>query len=470
MGADADAGAGVEPELERLRSLLFDDERGRVAELERKVAAFEAWTARTANVLPDIFTLSYSASARERLIESMGPPVVDAAAKMAAQETSRTARALAPVILPAIAAGVARELEKISRRAGNASPIARMRWRRESRRTGIPMEILASRDSSPTRVVEAWIFDCRSGELIAHEQPAASFVAGASPDATAALLSAMRNFAVQHGLSPESGTVQRLDTGERTFWIVADGQIALAADLLGTSADTSEILQAEFQYLHVSHQLGMPVDHLAQWLAQWVSETHARLRQRLVFGRWIRGGLIALAGLLVCSLLMAWYAGRVASGLENRFAETPGVASVSTQWSWRWFASDTEMWGPTWRVNLSSDTSVKPAIIVAQAFPSLTDRIAVRQQRFLSVERDAIVSRLRESLDSERDLTIRWTGSQVKITGLVSSVGMDQLRVWPWALLGLPEPDLSLLSVAPREAVRSSALLDSNRPVPEVKK
>lgn len=447
--------AGIEPELERLRSLLLDDERGRVAELERRVAAFEAWTAQTANVLPDIFTLSYSESVRERLIESMGPPVVDAAAKMATQETSRTARALAPVILPAIAAGVARELDKISRRAGSASPIARMRWRRESQRTGIPMDILVSRDSSPTQVVEAWIFDCRSGELIAHEQPLTSFVAGADPDATAALLSAMRNFAVQHGMTPESGAVQRLDTGERTLWIVADGRIALAADLLGTSASTSEILQAEFEYLHVSHQLGMPNDHLAKWLAQWVGETHARLRKRLLFGRWIRTSLMALMGVLVTGVLIAWYAGRVASGLENRFADTPGVASVSAQWSWRWLAAGTEKWGPNWRVNLSSDASVKPAVIVLQAFPSLTDRIAVRQQRFLSVDQDAIATRLRESLDSERDLAILWIGSQVKITGLVSSVGMDQLRGWPWALLGLPEPDLSQLTVAPREPARS---------------
>lgn len=462
--------AGIEPELERLRSLLLDEERGRVAELERRVAAFEAWTAQTANVLPDIFTLSYSESVRERLIESMGPPVVDAAAKMATQETSRTARALAPVILPAIAAGVARELDKISRRAGSASPIARMRWRRESQRTGIPMDILVSRDSSPTQVVEAWIFDCRSGELIAHEQPAASFVAGANPDATAALLSAMRNFAVQHGMSPESGTVQRLDTGERTLWIVADGQIALAADLLGTSADTTEILQAEFQYLHVSHQLGMPNAHLAQWLTQWAGDTHARLRKRLVFGRWLRSGVIALVSLLLAGLLMAWYSGRVASGLENRFAETPGVASVSAHWSWRWFATATELWGPNWRVNLTSDPSIKPAVIIAQAFPTLTDRVTVRQQRFLSVDQDAIVTRLRESLESERDLAIRWTGSQVKISGLVSSAGMDQLRGWPWALLGLPEPDLSLLTVAPREAVRSAPLLDSKLPDPEVKK
>lgn len=447
--------AGIEPELERLRSLLLDEERGRVAELERRVAAFEAWTAQTANVLPDIFTLSYSESVRERLIESMGPPVVDAAAKMATQETSRTARALAPVILPAIAAGVARELDKISRRAGSASPIARMRWRRESQRTGIPMDILVSRDASPTQVVEAWIFDCRSGELIAHEQPATSFVVGANPDATAALLSAMRNFAVQHGMTPESGAVQRLDTGERTLRIVADGRIALAADLLGTSAATSEILQAEFEYLHVSHQLGMPNDHLAQWLARWVGETHARLRKRLVFGRWIRASLMALMGVLVTGVLMAWYSARVASGLENRFTDTAGVASVSAQWSWRWVASATEKWGPNWRVNLSSEASVKPAVIVAQAFPSLTDRIAVRQQRFLSVDQDAIATRLRESLDSERDLAILWTGSQVKITGLVSSVGMDQLRGWPWALLGLPEPDLSQLTVAPREPARS---------------
>lgn len=462
MGADIRVEAG--PELERLRALLFTHERERVAALERKVAQFEALTSRTSAVLPDIFNLSYSETVRDRLVDSMGPPVVDAAARMATQQTERTAKALAPVMLPAIVAGVAREIEKISRRAGNASPLAKMRWKRESGRTGIPVAILASRDSSPTQVVEAWIFDCRSGELIAHEQPINSIATGGNPDATAALLSAMRSFAVQHGLSPASGTVQRLDTGERTLWIIADGKIALAADLLGTSAETSDILQAEFEYLHVSHNLSMPNEHMTDWLRRWVAETHNRLRKKQSVARWIRALLAGTVAALVAWLAVIWYTERVATSMQSRLAETAGVASASVRSSWQWFATHDERWGPNWRVNISSDPSVKPAALVARAYPALADRFAIRQQKFLSVDRDAIAARLADSLSGERDLVVLWMDNQVKLAGVVSYAGMAQLAGWPWALLGLAEPDVSMLSLAPGEGVRRAPVLDTKLP------
>ena len=462
MGADT--GIEAAPELERLRSLLFTDERERVAELERKVAQFEALTSSTSAVLPEIFNLSYLETVRDRLVESMGPPVVDAAARMATQQTQRTAKALAPVMLPAIVAGVAREIEKISRRAGNASPLAKMHWKRESSRTGIPVAILASRDASPTQVVEAWIFDCRSGELIAHEQPADSIAAGVDPDAAAALMSAMRSFAVQHGLSPESGTVQRLDTGERTLWIITDGEIALAADLLGTSAETSDILQAEFEYLHVSHKLNMPIEHMTDWLRRWVAATHNRLRKKQSSARWSRALLAVIVAALVAWLAAFWYTERVATAIESRLVETPGVASASVRSSWQWLATDGQRWGPNWRVNVSSDPSVKPIMLVAQAYPALADRFAIRQQKFLSVDRDAIASRLADSLSGERDLVVQWVGAQVKLAGVVSYAGMAQLQAWPWALLGLADPDVSMLSVAPREGVRSAPVLDPKLP------
>lgn len=452
-------------ELEQLRSLLLDDERTRVAELTRRIDQLELHAANTAQVLPDIFQLSYSDPARDRLIESMGPPVMDATAQMASQQTQRTAAALAPVIMPAILAGVAHAIEKLSQKAASGSPFAKMRWRREAERTGIPMALLASRDSSATQVVEAWIFDCQSGELIAHEYPRISPVGTSNPEATAALLTAMRAFSVQHGMSPESGNVQRLDTGERTLWIITDGKIALAADLIGTTANTSEILEAEFQYLHRSQRLGDTQAHMQQWLTRWIGETHARLERQQAGAKWLRWVAIVGCAALLAWGAAAWYAGRVASITAGRLLETPGVATASVDWSWRWLNSATQSWGPHWQASVASDPTVKVVDVITQAYPGLAARFSVRQQKFLSIDRDSIAAHLRESLAGERDLVIQWADKQIKLTGMVSADAMEQLRGWPWALLGLPPPDTTLLMVAPRDSVRSSPV--PNRTLPQ---
>jgi hypothetical protein len=446
------------PELERLRALLMHEERGRVDELERRVVELQRAATETATRLPDVFNRSYADDARTRLIESMGPPVVDAAAQMASTQTKRTAQALAPVIFPAIASGVALELDRLSRRATAASPLAKMRWRREAQRTGIPVEVLASRDLSNTQVIEAWIFDCVTGELLAHYEAGGS-IRRSAPDATAALLASLRAFVVEHGMSEGAATAQRLDAGNRSLWMVADEQIALAADLSGTSSDTAMILQSEFQHLHVSRKMGVPVDHIRQWLPKWAGEAAARFARKRATAHYWRAALALVVAALMLWAGVAWYGARVAAGLETQFADMPEVASVSARWQWQWQwmaggdgsapAPAGARWGLNWQVNLASDTSLNAQQRAAEMYADLLPRIAIRQNKFLSADRMSITTRVRESLSAERDIALQWRGDQLLATGVISEQGMVLLRSWPWALLGLQAPDVTRLIVLP---------------------
>jgi hypothetical protein len=436
-----------------VRKVITGELDKRVKHLESAMLEKAALTNSAATALSDVFAVADGLGNRQKLIESMASPVIDATQAMGLKEPERLTKALAPVIFIAIAAGVSLALADIRRSFKSTSPIQRLMWKLESKRTGVAVEHLVSRDLYPYSIVAAWVFEADTGALLAYARQDESLsttpnthttkpkiqTAHTPPETTSALLASIRMFAQEHGLLNTPNDVQLYESGRQKIWLRAQDRRVVAVQVDGEPAGWENRFRAKAaSILALAHPQAVQ-DSVSDWVLQCSPQAVDSKKGR-VFGVLC---VLALAALM----LQRSYMGYTAYSIEQHLNAQTGVVSCEVDSGWT-----------RWRVRTVADPAVPVLSSLETARIATASRIDWANTPIWSPEPALVLLRLnalkrqfpalsfRDGLDARAPSTLVISGTVDASTQQALLAALKQTPSW---LLGAAQYDTSSLSVMP---------------------
>jgi OOP family OmpA-OmpF porin len=238
-------------ELATLRRLLLLPEQEQLGELKARLEDPMLHAQDVSRVLAEAVALRYRQD--DTLRKELAPVVVDALRQAIAEDPAIVVDVVFPVIGPAIRRAVAesfRELTStINRALSHAFSVRGLRWRWEAWRTGRAFAEIVMLHSMVYRVDEVFLIHRSSGIVLNHVQ------AGGRPDrdedATAAMLTAIRDFAQDALGAGEHESLDALQVGDVLIWVESGPEAILAAVIWGVPpGDLRTTLQDALETIH----------------------------------------------------------------------------------------------------------------------------------------------------------------------------------------------------------------------------
>lgn len=260
-GSEPNEGAAApadEQGMIALRTLLLSPEQSQIARLQNRIEDPALRSEDVAGVLAEAIVLR--ASRDDALRRALAPLVAELLEEAVRRDPQPIARALFPVIGPAIRRSVRAALESMTQSLNRAlahslSPKA-IRWRVESWRTGRPFAEVVLLHTLVFRVERVMAIHRESGLLL--REIAAPGVDSAEGDVIAGMLTATGDFIGDaFDADPEDGT-RAISTGDLSVWIEPGPLANLAVLVRGT-----------------------PPEHLREALSEGVEAIHARMSGQL---------------------------------------------------------------------------------------------------------------------------------------------------------------------------------------------
>ena len=447
-----------------VRKVITGELDERVKHLEATVLEKSAFTHSTASALGDVFAVADGLGNRKKLIESMASPVIDATQAMGLTEPHRVAKALAPIILKAIATGVQLAMADIRRNLKSTSPVQRFMWKLESKRTGIAVEQLVARDLYPYSIVAAWVFEADTGQLLAHERqktgqkvgqttekkndPDAALATSepndehsphASPETTSALLASIRMFALEHGLLESHTDVQFYESGTQKIWLYAQDNRVLAVQVDGEPDDWENRFRTKATSILSFTETAAVQAGVSHWVKQGAQPGTTSKKFNFL------GALLLLA--LAALLAQRIYMGYTAYTIERHLAQQAGVMSSQVDSSWT-----------SWRVRTVADPAVAVPSSLETAQISSAKRIVWMNTPIWSPDPALVLLRLNTLKRQFPALTFKETQvsgapSILAISGMADSSTQQSLyallKQTPAWLLGAAQYDTSGIAMPP---------------------
>ncbi len=223
-------------ELEELKRLLFSDEQRSLNELNHRVEDPAARSSDVASVLAE--SVRVSASRGRELSDALRAPVDECIRSSIREDVDVFADALFPVMGPAIRRSVLETfrtlVQSLNQTIESAFSWQGLKWRVESRRTGVPISELVLRDTLEYRVEQVFVIQHESGLLVRHA--AHPDLVTRDRDAVSAMLTAIQDF-VRDSFGNSDGRGDGLDVveiGEHVVWLFPGPAATLAVVFRGT--------------------------------------------------------------------------------------------------------------------------------------------------------------------------------------------------------------------------------------------
>jgi len=320
--------------LEDVRRLLLPVERARIERLEQEPLTGEEVGAALAEAI------DWAEERRpEPIRRALSAPVTRALRGLATEKPEILADLLAPTITSAVLKAVRAAIEKLSQRFDHALAqslsIEGLRWRMESRRTGMPLAEVVLLRTLVYRVEEVFLLHAETGLVLQHV--AQGDVDPRGPDQVAALLSAIESFAGEAFDAGEGG-LRHVAVGDVTLWLDRGPLSTVVAVVRGeASRELDEVLAGAHDRIRAGFSAA-----LASFrgdpspLAGARSELEACLLERRISpprraGRWV-AILTFVAVALLALVAVRWVAARakVAAATEA-LREVPGIVVLRVE-------------------------------------------------------------------------------------------------------------------------------------------
>ncbi|MFK7886701.1 MAG: hypothetical protein AB8G16_07505 [Gammaproteobacteria bacterium] len=240
----------MQTDLDKLKDLLFANEKRALDALTRRLDTAESRTADVADVLPG--AIEQSNEQGPALSRSLKKPLEDTLTEAITRDPHRFAVALYPVIGPAIRRAISEAMRSLVVSINRAidtslSPSTRLK----ARRAGVPLAEWVLRESILFRVDEVYLIDPRSGLLIEHTHHPDT--GDTDEDAVSAMLTAIQDFA-RDSFNAQGESLNSAVIGDRTVWISEGPYAMIAAVIRGTPPeDLRNTLDVTVERLHLSH-------------------------------------------------------------------------------------------------------------------------------------------------------------------------------------------------------------------------
>jgi len=328
----------VGPVIEQLLELLNQDERSRLAEVERRLDDPQALAAMVQTALRE--ALRSNPAQMEAVFR---PLVVTSLTRQDPSGNSVMKDAVTPVLGSATTSAVKQafndRMVSLSQTLSRTFSLDGLKWRIESIRTGQPFSEIAMRNSAVYEICDVYLIDRSSGLLMLRVGSENSIES--NPDAAAGMLTAIQDFARDSAFAGDDTELSQITLSDHTIYLEDGPRAYLAAVVRGNAplADIRPLFRRVLETYHKEH---------AQKLKEFTRDSHALAgetapletclvsrgnvatldRKRPVAKRyWIAAWLVFLFPLAL--LLAGWFAKNKQASTRASFVDnlrqTPGV-------------------------------------------------------------------------------------------------------------------------------------------------
>ncbi len=436
-------------DFERLRTLIFGEEKNRLHNLDRRVSDLESRTADVAEVLPGAMNRVVDDPVTKPDLEQ---PVVDIIRGAIRRDTESFAEALFPVLGPAIRRAVADALKSLVQRINvaleNSFTVKGLRWRIEAARTGVPFAQVVLRHTMEYSIQEAFLIQRESGLLLCGVHRDESLAL--DDNAVSAMLTAIQAF-IQDSLGmPRTEPLRSAELGDRTLWVINGPDAVLACIIIGEPPRDVRIeLMRILETLHA--QYGSRFDDHPEQVendAGVIALMQEVLREKVddevgaASSRNFKWYWIGLAALIVT--VVAWGGWnsirdyRLESATVSRFGAEPGYMLTGFNFE------D----GVLYLAGLRDPLADDPATLLEELGIDVENtELAFRP--YQSLEEEMMLRRLHQALGDEGSVVLALDGSRLNVEG---SLTAEQRAI----LADLPASHPVIRSVNFRQARLSS--------------
>lgn len=224
-----------ESDLDQLAKLIFGISRTEIRALQQLVKDKSLFGDHMSATLGDAVR---KASEDKSFKNSMSPVVAEGVLQTARREPIKLGDAIAPALAPAIRGMISLALDKMNQRIEaqikTSFSIQGLKWRLESKRTGVPLSEIVLRDTMVFRVDHVLLIHQQTGTLLA--QASQPDVVGKDPAVVSSMLTAVGDFVVDaFGDDDASESDARsYRVGDLTAFVETSGELALAAVVRGS--------------------------------------------------------------------------------------------------------------------------------------------------------------------------------------------------------------------------------------------
>lgn len=330
-------------DLDRLRQLLLQRDRDRLAALATRLDDPALRAAETASVLPEAVRLSVAGG--PGLSATIAPVVEEAIHASVRRDPARLVDAIFPVIGPAIRRAIAATLREMVQSLNDLleSSVSwrGLMWRLEARRTGKPFAEVALLHTLVYQVEQVFLVHAETGLLLQHVEAASA--RSADPRVVSGMLTAIQDFVNESfNARGHAGTLDTMSVGDLTVWIEPGPRAYLAAVVRGHApASLRPSLQDALARVHATHarQLDRFQGDAAPFAA--CRPLLEPCLQSKAVDRRARGASLRFAVVLTVVVaafgywaFQAWRASRQWNGYLEQLRAEPGIVVLAADRGW----------------------------------------------------------------------------------------------------------------------------------------
>lgn len=220
-------------DLDKLKSLLFGEEKESLNSIRERVEHPETRACDVADILPEAIYQSHKNG--DHLRVSLTEPVRECIEQAVHEEPQKFGDALYPVMGPAIRRSIMQALrgfaQQINTAVEHSLTLKGLNWRFKAWRAGVPFGNYVLQETLLYRVEQAYLIGRDNGLLMGHVHHAAAAIK--DTDAVSAMFTAIQDF-VKESFSPDRNSrLETADMGEFTLWAIHGPHAVLACVIRG---------------------------------------------------------------------------------------------------------------------------------------------------------------------------------------------------------------------------------------------
>lgn len=220
-------------DYDRLRELLVGAELRKISRLQEHFDVPEQLTTDVSAVLPQ--AIKQSLKNDHQMVESLAPAIGDIFEHLINRDINKFAKALFPVIGPAIRQSIAESFKQMIQTLNKTIEMAftwqGLKWRFQSMRTGIPIAQIAMLQGLVYRVEQAFLIHRETGLLLHHV--CQQDIEGDNADVVSSMLTAIGDFVGDSFNPTKNETLDRIEMGELSIWVERGPEALIAIAVRG---------------------------------------------------------------------------------------------------------------------------------------------------------------------------------------------------------------------------------------------
>jgi hypothetical protein len=440
--------------FDRLKTILFGDERGTLDALDTRLDRVERVQQDLPLRLPAAIERAQEGAGAARMAKSLARPVTDALGSAVRENRQLIVDVLFPVIGPAIRKAIAEALRNLVADVNGAIESSLtpkgLRWRVEAWRSGAPYAEIVLKHTLKYGIDHVFLIERDSGLVL--DRASAPRLPALDADAIAGMLTAIGAFVRDSVGRDGGGTLDAARVGEHLLWVVEGPRASLACFIHGVPPQPLHaVLERRLESIHAAFAEGRggADDTLRASLRPEIlmREASVEMSAPAAKSRWP-----VLAIVLTAAGLIAWFAVQRArdnawiDGVRAQLAVHPGFVTTRI-----------ERAGSTLAVHGLLDPDADPLTVPRGDAARMP--VTLETAGYVSTDDAIVARRARRLLDAPAGVTLEAHDGALSLGGRADVAWVDNARNRAAWVPGVRHVDFSVAreDASAREVLREIA-------------